>query len=100
MMPGLDGFETLRSIKTDPGLCEVPVLMISAVDETDSVVRCLQLGAEDYLPKPFEPAVLQARVGACLERSGCATAKGSISKRSARSAIGPSGCCSTCCRAP
>src|SRR2546425_3526038 len=68
MMPGLDGFETLRSIKTDPGLCEVPVLMISAVDETDSVVRCLQLGAEDYLPKPFEPAVLQARVGTCLER--------------------------------
>jgi len=68
MMPGLDGFDTLRSIKTDPALCEIPVLMISAFGETDSVVRCLQLGAEDYLPKPFEPAVLRARVGTCLER--------------------------------
>src|SRR6266478_9278394 len=68
MMPVRGGFDTLRSIKTDPGLCEVPVLMISAFGEIDSVVRCLQLGAEDYLPKPFEPAVLRARVGTCLER--------------------------------
>jgi adenylate cyclase len=68
MMPGLDGFDTLRSIKTDPALCEIPVLMISALGEIDSVVRCLQLGAEDYLPKPFEPAILRARVGICLDR--------------------------------
>jgi adenylate cyclase len=68
MMPGLDGVETLRRIKTDPRLLEIPVLMISASGEIDSVVRCLQLGAEDYLPKPFEPAVLRARVGTCLER--------------------------------
>src|SRR5262249_16693728 len=44
------------------------VIMISAVDETDSVIRCIELGAEDYLPKPFNPTLLRARVGACLER--------------------------------
>jgi class 3 adenylate cyclase len=68
MMPVMNGFETLRCIKVDPGLRDIPVLMISAFGEIASVVRCLELGAEDYLPKPFEPAVLQARVGACLEK--------------------------------
>jgi adenylate cyclase len=67
-MPELDGYEVLRRIKSDPGLRDIPVLMLSAVDELDSVVRCLELGAEDYLPKPFEPTVLRARVGACLEK--------------------------------
>src|SRR5262249_24963279 len=46
----------------------IPVIMISAVDEIDSVIRCIELGAEDYLPKPFNPTLLRARVGACLER--------------------------------
>ena len=46
----------------------IPVIMISAIDEIDSVVRCIELGAEDYLPKPFNPTLLRARVGACLER--------------------------------
>jgi adenylate cyclase len=67
-MPELDGYEVLRRIKSDPELRDIPVLMLSAVDELDSVVRCLELGAEDYLPKPFEPMVLRARVGACLEK--------------------------------
>jgi adenylate cyclase len=68
MMPDLDGYAVLQQIKSDPTLRDIPVLMISALDELDSVVRCIQLGAEDYLGKPFEPVLLQARVGACLEK--------------------------------
>ncbi len=61
MMPGMDGYEVLRRLKSDPALRNVPVLMISALDELDSVVRCVQLGAEDYLPKPFDPVLLRAQ---------------------------------------
>ncbi len=68
MMPDLDGYAVLERLKADPALRDIPVLMISALDELDSVVRCIQLGAEDYLGKPFEPVLLQARVGACLEK--------------------------------
>jgi class 3 adenylate cyclase len=68
MMPDLDGYAVLQRLKADPALRHIPVLMISALDEIDSVVRCIQLGAEDYLSKPFEPVLLQARVGACLEK--------------------------------
>jgi len=68
MMPDLDGYAVLQRLKADPALRHIPVLMISALDEMDSVVRCIELGAEDYLPKPFEPVLLQARVGACLEK--------------------------------
>ena len=68
MMPVMDGYETLRRIKADPSLRTIPVLMISALDELDSVIRCIELGAEDYLPKPFNPVLLNARIGACLEK--------------------------------
>jgi adenylate cyclase len=68
MMPDLDGYAVLQRLKGDPGLRGIPVLMISALDELESVVRCIQLGAEDYLNKPFDPVLLQARVGACLEK--------------------------------
>jgi adenylate cyclase len=68
MMPDLDGFAVLQRLKADPTLRDIPVLMISALDELESVVRCIQLGAEDYLSKPFEPVLLQARIGACLEK--------------------------------
>src|SRR5229473_3178381 len=67
MMPDLDGYAVLERLKADPALRDIPVLMISALDELDSVVRCIQLGAEDYLGKPFDPVLLQARIGACLE---------------------------------
>jgi adenylate cyclase len=67
MMPEVDGVEVLRRMKSDPGLRDVPVIMISALDEIDSVVRCIQLGASDYLTKPFDPTLLQARIGASLE---------------------------------
>ena len=68
MMPDLDGYAVLERMKADQGSRHIPVVMISALDEMDSVVRCIQLGAEDYLPKPFDPVLLQARVGACLEK--------------------------------
>jgi sigma-B regulation protein RsbU (phosphoserine phosphatase) len=68
MMPVLDGYGTLREIKHDPGLRHLPVIMISALDELGSVVRCIERGAEDYLPKPFNPVLLRARIGAGLEK--------------------------------
>ena len=68
MMPVMNGYETLEQIKADTALRDIPVIMISALDELDSVVRCIKLGAEDYLPKPFNQVLLHARVGACLEK--------------------------------
>ena len=58
----------LARIKADEGLKHTPVIMISALDQIDAVVRCIEMGAEDYLPKPFDPVLLRARVGACLEK--------------------------------
>jgi CheY-like chemotaxis protein len=68
MMPEMDGYEVLARLKADPNLRHVPVIMISALSELDSVVRCIELGAEDYLPKPFNSVLLKARVSASLER--------------------------------
>ena len=68
MMPEMDGFEVLARLKRDPRLRDLPVIMISALDEIQSVVRCIQMGAEDYLPKPFDPVLLRARIGASLEK--------------------------------
>ena len=66
VMPGMDGYETLTAIKADETLRHLPVVMISGVDELDSVVRCIELGAVDYLPKPFDPSILAARIRASL----------------------------------
>jgi CheY-like chemotaxis protein len=68
MMPELNGYEVLERIRADDRLRHVPVIMISAVDQVESVVRCIELGAEDYLPKPFNPVILRARVVTCLEK--------------------------------
>jgi signal transduction histidine kinase/DNA-binding response OmpR family regulator len=68
MMPNVNGYEVLAAMKASEDLRHIPVIMISAVDEIDSVIRCIELGAEDYLPKPFNPTLLRARVGASLER--------------------------------
>jgi DNA-binding response OmpR family regulator len=68
MMPRMNGFEVLKRLKADPRLRELPVIMISALDDIEGVVRCIEMGAEDYLPKPFDPVLLRARVGACLEK--------------------------------
>jgi class 3 adenylate cyclase len=67
-MPELNGYQVLEQLKAEEGLRHIPVIMISAVDELDSVVRCIELGAADYLPKPFNPTLLHARVSACLEK--------------------------------
>ncbi len=66
VMPELDGYATLAEIKADDAIRHLPVIMISGVDELDSVVRCIEMGATDYLPKPFDPAVLRARINASL----------------------------------
>jgi class 3 adenylate cyclase/CheY-like chemotaxis protein len=68
MMPEIDGYQVLSQMKADPALCDIPVIMISALDQINSVVRCIETGAEDYLNKPFDPVLLRARIGACLEK--------------------------------
>jgi two-component system cell cycle response regulator len=66
LMPELDGYQVLEQVKGDGRLRHIPVIMISAVDEMDSVIRCIEMGATDYLPKPFNPALLRARLNASL----------------------------------
>jgi two-component system NtrC family sensor kinase len=68
LMPVTDGFEVLQEMKADPELREIPVVMISALDESNSVVRCIQMGAEDYLMKPFDAVLLSARIRASLDK--------------------------------
>lgn len=68
MMPILDGFEVLRRLKADANTRDVPVIVISAFSDLKSVIRGIEFGAEDYLPKPFEPALLKARIAASLEK--------------------------------
>jgi adenylate cyclase len=68
LMPRLDGFGVLEQIKSDPALQGLPVIMISGLEDFDSVVRCIELGAEDYLPKPFDPVLLRARINAGLNK--------------------------------
>lgn len=69
MMPELSGYEVLERIKSADALRHIPVIMISAVDELSSVVRCLEMGAEDYLFKPFNPQLIRVRIEAALSRT-------------------------------
>jgi class 3 adenylate cyclase len=68
MMPVMDGFEVLTRLKASPVTRDIPVIIISAMSDLQSVVKGVQKGAEDYLPKPFEPVLLKARIAACLEK--------------------------------
>ena len=68
MMPDMNGYEVLEHVKANASLRDIPIIMISALDEIESVIRCIELGAEDYLNKPFNPTLLRARVGALLEK--------------------------------
>ena len=68
MMPGISGYEVLTRLKADPRHRDLPVIMISALSELDSVVRCIEAGADDYLAKPFDPTLLRARVASSLEK--------------------------------
>lgn len=67
LMPQMDGFETLERLKADPKHCHIPVIMLSSLDEPASISRCIEAGAEDHLPKPFDPVLLRARLGNSLE---------------------------------
>lgn len=68
IMPEMNGYQVLAEIKKDSDLMNIPVIMISALDEIDSVVRCIEMGAEDYLQKPFNQVILKAKISASLER--------------------------------
>ena len=67
MMPEMSGYQVLQRLKSSDAHRDVPVIVISALDEMDSVVRCIQMGADDYLLKPFNPVLLKARIRMCLE---------------------------------
>jgi adenylate cyclase len=66
LMPEMDGYQVLERMKQDPILRHLPVIVISALDEMESVIRCIEMGATDYLPKPFDPVLLRARLDASL----------------------------------
>lgn len=66
LMPKMDGFQVLEQMKADTTLQHIPVIVVSAQDEMESVVRCIEMGATDHLPKPFDPVLLHARINASL----------------------------------
>ncbi len=68
IMPGMNGDEALNQIKQNRQLHNIPVIMISGLDQIDGIVRCIEMGAEDYLPKPFDPILLKARINAAIEK--------------------------------
>ncbi len=68
LMPELNGYQVLEELKANSLWQHIPVIMISALDELDSIIKCIEIGAEDYLPKPFNPILLKARIGASLEK--------------------------------
>lgn len=78
MMPNISGYDVLEQVKNDPQKNYIPIIMISAVDDLDSVVKCIELGAEDYLFKPFNPVLLKARVNASLRKNRGVVAGGRI----------------------
>jgi CheY-like chemotaxis protein len=93
VMPGLDGTQVLAAIKADDRLGEIPVVMISAIEETDCIVRCLDGGAEDFVSKPFKPEVLRAKVKGCLTRRRRAAQRPAGLRRSITTlhTLGPAG---------
>lgn len=68
MMPGIDGIEVIQAMNADDRLKRIPVVMLSALHEQETILKCIQLGAEDYLPKPINQQLLKARIAACLEK--------------------------------
>ena len=68
MMPEMNGYQVLEHLKADSALRHIPVIMTTALDETDGIEKCIELGAEEYLTKPFNPVLLKARIGACLAK--------------------------------
>ena len=70
MMPEIDGYEVLTYLKKDSRLRDIPVIMVSAIEEMDSVMKCMEIGADDYLTKPFDPETLKAAINRCLPDKG------------------------------
>lgn len=68
LMPEMDGYQVLKQLKSDETLRDIPVIVLSVLEDIESAVRCIEMGAEDYLTKPFNPVLLRARIGACLEK--------------------------------
>ena len=68
LMPGMDGYQVLECLRSEPRFRHIPVIMISALEDVGTVVRCIEMGADDYLPKPFDPVILRARINAGLAR--------------------------------
>jgi CheY-like chemotaxis protein len=81
LMPGIDGHAVLQRMKQNPALRDIPVIMISSSDELERVVTSIELGAEDYLPKPFDPVLLRARLNACLQKKVFAAGAGGDRRR-------------------
>ena len=68
MLPVMNGYEVLEELKASQSLSHIPVIVTTALDESDGKAKCLELGAEDYLTKPFNPVTLKSRISDCLER--------------------------------
>jgi adenylate cyclase len=68
LMPEMDGYQLLAQLKQNPRLRDLPVIVITSLNEMEGIAKAMELGAEDYLPKNFEPALFRARIGACLEK--------------------------------
>ncbi len=81
-MPEMNGYQVLETCLQDSELRDIPIIMTSSLDEIDSVVKCVELGAEDYLNKPVNPILLRARVNASLEKNACAMNNGNYSAHS------------------
>jgi serine phosphatase RsbU (regulator of sigma subunit) len=88
LMPEMDGFEVLDHLQASGQLHELPVIVVSSVDDMDSIVRGIEMGAEDYLPKPFNATLLRARIGASLEKKRLRDAEKAVVEREYRTAKG------------
>ncbi len=86
-MPEMDGFEVLEAISLEPALREVPIIVTSSVEGVDNIVRCIDLGAEDYLPKPVNPVLLKARLSSSLEKKRLRDEQKTLLKRFATSEV-------------
>ena len=67
-MPEMNGYEVLKFIRNDKRFFDLPVIMVSSMDDTDSIYRCIEMGADDYIQKPFVQSILDARISTCIEK--------------------------------
>jgi class 3 adenylate cyclase len=86
-MPEMDGYQVLEKVSCDLNLRDIPVIVTSALEELDSVVRCIEMGAEDYLIKPVNPVLLRARIGAGLEKKRLRNQQRELIKRFATAEV-------------